>query len=951
MSRTDELWTNGIDQTYIKTSSPEGYNVLINGTNKYLNFNTLSGSAGYGFRDNAGSIEFKNSGGAWTAVGSGGGGGTPGGSTTQLQYNNAGSFGGISGATTNGTSVTYTTGNLLGADIKASSSAGLQILSSAGTVTALFGAGGGANSTFYGGSKFDYATASTVPYFDASKNLISSAVTPTELGYLSGVTSAIQTQLNGKASATAYTLAGVSAISTDATKSLYTMTSTIPVEFRRSGGSTLLYLDETNGRVGVKTNSPTHRLTFGYGTGVATDGFAVYSTADQTTNYQRAVFYNTSANLGTFDMQKGGTGTTGYWRWQVNSASVFEVDSAQAVLYGNLLVGPDNTKTLGRLSGSPLRFRSMYLGTSFQVGAAADTAIAATIHGVGAGITSSTSSLLIEKSDGTDMLKIRDDGVFSFNTTSTNYPYNFGGPSGSAFVGFVPSSMASGDIGFYFAGPVVVGNTSPMLFRQSASTGLNISFENQNSAASTADVQFNMSVNGASAGDPYTVYTVTGVTNWSSGIDNSDSDKLKIGPYANPSTGALGITMTTSGDVGIGTASPISTLTIQGGNTIDALAVRLTGETPFLASFYNSAYSSSNPVFRYFGYNSGEFRMGNPNTQGVGIYTGSGGYATPGIYLRSNNDVGIGGSAGGSGTAFNTPTLVALASGIVGIGTTFPDRLLHEEVSDSGTNAVVYGQRHSHITSGAATTGFGIGEEYELENASGTNRVAATQEFSWSDATNATEDTKYTLNLMRGGTLTEAFNVSSVGLLTANRLAGSQVSTTYATMGADYGSYGGVYLTNTSVVQWFNGAINTTIDTMISRTSAGNLSIDNGTSGSALGTLALSKLVEANTAGSGSPNILTASESNKVLTNEGASALNYHTLPTAVAGLTYTFIVQDADGIRITANTGDTIRIAGVVSSSAGYAESTVIGSTVTLVAINATEWLAVSSIGTWSLA
>jgi len=100
--------------------------------------------------------------------------GTPAGSNTELQYNNAGSFGGISGATTNGTSVTYTTGNLLVADVKASSSAGVQILGNSGTVTALFGAGGGANSTFYGGSKFDYATASTVPYFDASKNLISS---------------------------------------------------------------------------------------------------------------------------------------------------------------------------------------------------------------------------------------------------------------------------------------------------------------------------------------------------------------------------------------------------------------------------------------------------------------------------------------------------------------------------------------------------------------------------------------------------------------------------------------------------------------------------------------------------------------------------------------------------------------------------------------------------------
>lgn len=39
-------------------------------------------------------------------------------------------------------------------------------------------------------------TASTVPYLDSNKKIASSAVTPTELGYLSGVTSAIQTQLN-----------------------------------------------------------------------------------------------------------------------------------------------------------------------------------------------------------------------------------------------------------------------------------------------------------------------------------------------------------------------------------------------------------------------------------------------------------------------------------------------------------------------------------------------------------------------------------------------------------------------------------------------------------------------------------------------------------------------------------------------------------------------------------
>jgi len=102
-----------------------------------------------------------------------------------------------SGALVFGTDPTFTT-RINTPEIKATTSAGFDVHSNAGTQVALFGAGGGANSTFYGGVKMDYATATTVPYFDASKNLISSAVTPTELGYVSGVTSAIQTQLNAK---------------------------------------------------------------------------------------------------------------------------------------------------------------------------------------------------------------------------------------------------------------------------------------------------------------------------------------------------------------------------------------------------------------------------------------------------------------------------------------------------------------------------------------------------------------------------------------------------------------------------------------------------------------------------------------------------------------------------------------------------------------------------------
>jgi len=79
-----------------------------------------------------------------------GGSGTPGGSTTQLQYNSAGSFGGISGATSDGTNITFGSGNLLATDVKASGSGGVSILNSSGGTVADFGTGGSTNATIHG---------------------------------------------------------------------------------------------------------------------------------------------------------------------------------------------------------------------------------------------------------------------------------------------------------------------------------------------------------------------------------------------------------------------------------------------------------------------------------------------------------------------------------------------------------------------------------------------------------------------------------------------------------------------------------------------------------------------------------------------------------------------------------------------------------------------------------
>lgn len=91
---------------------------------------------------------------------------------------------------------------------------------------------------------------------------------------------------------------------------------------------------------------------------------------------------------------------------------------------------------------------------------------------------------------------------------------------------------------------------------------------------------------------------------------------------------------------------------------------------------------------------------------------------------------------------------------------------------------------------------------------------------------------------------------------------------------------------------------------------------------------------------------VTTAESRTAFTNEGATARQDFTLPAAAANLSYAFIVQDTDGVRVIAGAGDTIRIAASVSAAAGRIDSITIGDSVTLLAINSTEWIATSLVG-----
>lgn len=94
----------------------------------------------------------------------------------------------------------------------------------------------------------------------------------------------------------------------------------------------------------------------------------------------------------------------------------------------------------------------------------------------------------------------------------------------------------------------------------------------------------------------------------------------------------------------------------------------------------------------------------------------------------------------------------------------------------------------------------------------------------------------------------------------------------------------------------------------------------------------------------------TSSDSGTVYTNEGDANGATITLPTAAAGLQFSAVVQTTQTLTITANTDDTIRIGSSVTAAAGSISSAVVGSSITLQAINATEWVALSTVGSWSI-
>lgn len=124
----------------------------------------------------------------------------------------------------------------------------------------------------------------------------------------------------------------------------------------------------------------------------------------------------------------------------------------------------------------------------------------------------------------------------------------------------------------------------------------------------------------------------------------------------------------------------------------------------------------------------------------------------------------------------------------------------------------------------------------------------------------------------------------------------------------------------------------------------GSIRVTNGSTG--IGSLNAARTVAAEIT---SPETIADTDSRKVITNEGAVGAVTYNLPAAAAGLEVIFIVHTAQNMVVTAATGDTIRIAAGVSSAGGTVTNGTVGGVLHLVCLNATEWFAISSTGTWT--
>lgn len=596
---------------------------------------------------------------------------------------------------------------------------------------------------------------------------------------------------------------------------------------------------------------------------------------------------------------RGGMGSDGVFYWGQdlagNSRGVLSWDTNLATISTPL-----------NLDFITAAFTRMRINSSGNIGIGT-TGPASRLHVKGSGATSSTEAFRVDNFDSGFALVVRDDYkvISRMQTIGVNY--------------FSSTAPANGLLVEGYVGMATIDPTSPLTVYQAVNTdGIRLS-KNDNASVTAGDIGTSIIMTFRAVNDYGTAIKMIAKNSTPSALDP------RLGFFTEPAGSEVLASMVermsilAGGNVGIGTTTPFAKLEIKGsGATTGTNALEIHNST-------GNNYS---------------------------------------MVVKDDGNVGIGTSSPGSRLTLTCSTAGASVDGLIVVGVDTTAGVSH--LSRFYTQQLGGGIGRTLFYAASNTTGSTQGQ-FDILTENGGNFL-----MSLGPTTLGSSNTAGFYSLAGSETIrlntngTSFFNSGNVGIgtvtavskLTVKSSIGlmSSADTVRLTINGDetvnsIDTSGGTNLKlNTVGGGSMTFATNNT--DIITIANAGNVGF--GVTNPlaklhVIGATLTQVLVEANTAVAASPNILLAAESNTVLTNEGSTAKNYHTLPTAVAGYTFTFIVQDVDGLRVTASAGDTINVAGLVSAAAGYTESTVIGSTITLVSINATEWIATSALGTWT--
>mgnify|MGYP003648729608 CR=1 FL=1 len=141
--------------------------------------------------------------------------------------------------------------------------------------------------------------------------------------------------------------------------------------------------------------------------------------------------------------------------------------------------------------------------------------------------------------------------------------------------------------------------------------------DNTNAASGVRQI---LHVGGVSAGDPRVVLAVPGVTEWSMGLDNSDSDSFKIGNDSTVGSNTR-LSITTAGNVGIGTPSPDSLVEVSGADECQLKVTGASGVEAVLRASATTATVGTNTAHKLYLRTNNSARLTIDGTSGLATFS------------------------------------------------------------------------------------------------------------------------------------------------------------------------------------------------------------------------------------------------------------------------------------------------------------------------------------------